>query len=65
MSSAGDVYTWGWNESDQLGLGSAVNVAAAPALVEALPEDVAVTQLACGSRHTLALRGTCGTVCWS
>ncbi|XP_043244131.1 RCC1 domain-containing protein 1-like [Amphibalanus amphitrite] len=55
LSSSGDVYTWGWNESGQLGLGDTVNVAAEPALVDALPSDVTVTQLACGSRHTLAL----------
>ncbi|XP_037076385.1 ultraviolet-B receptor UVR8-like [Pollicipes pollicipes] len=55
VSTSGDVYTWGWNESNQLGLGDDVNVAPEPTLVEALPVDKNVRQVACGTRHTLAL----------
>ena len=58
------MYIWGWNESGQLGLGDTVNVAAEPALVDALPSDVTVTQLACGSRHTLALLGKWAVGVW-
>jgi len=64
----GDLYTWGWNESGQLGLptlkigeGSsrssedAVGIQAEPRCTFDVSEEISVTSVSCGSRHTLCL----------
>ncbi|XP_054264498.1 uncharacterized protein LOC128987591 [Macrosteles quadrilineatus] len=61
VTADGDLYTWGWNMSGQLGLqtskaGSGVSVQALPVAVE-YPhnEDIKVISAACGARHTVSL----------
>mmetsp|Transcript_11579 Transcript_11579/g.37076 ORF Transcript_11579/g.37076 Transcript_11579/m.37076 type:complete len:406 (+) Transcript_11579:3-1220(+) len=53
VAADGSVYAWGLEASGQLGLGSRRTKAHTPALVEAL-SGAGVTQLSCGSYHTLA-----------
>ena len=53
IAADGSVYAWGLEASGQLGLGSRRTKAHTPALVEAL-SGAGVTQLSCGSYHTLA-----------
>ena len=48
----GDLYTWGWNESGQLGIPHSEGVKTEPKLVEDIENVVSVS---CGSRHTVAL----------
>ncbi|XP_018321159.1 probable E3 ubiquitin-protein ligase HERC3 isoform X2 [Agrilus planipennis] len=66
LSADGDLYIWGWNSNGQLGLASkdshsaateAVSVMATPHPVELFGNQVDsnVVQMACGSRHTIAL----------
>ena len=57
VSAEGDVYAWGLESSGQLGLGSARTKAHTPRKVDALCR-LGVTQLSCGSYHTLALTGS-------
>mmetsp|Transcript_2444 Transcript_2444/g.5129 ORF Transcript_2444/g.5129 Transcript_2444/m.5129 type:complete len:396 (-) Transcript_2444:289-1476(-) len=54
VSAAGEVYAWGLESSGQLGLGSARTKAPTPKVVEGLC-GIGVSQLSCGSYHTLAL----------
>jgi len=54
VSEEGDVYAWGLESSGQLGLGSYRTKAHTPAKVDAL-SGCGVSQLSCGSYHTLAL----------
>ncbi|CAH8497293.1 unnamed protein product [Schistosoma turkestanicum] len=71
LTDTGDVYTWGWNEHGQLGhksLGvsnksesiteierrSCVSVLALPAPID-FPDDLPISQIACGGCHTVCL----------
>ncbi|RTG84493.1 uncharacterized protein DC041_0000322 [Schistosoma bovis] len=71
LTDTGDVYTWGWNEHGQLGhrsLGisnksnsitekereSCVSVLALPTPVD-FPDNVSISQIACGGCHTACL----------
>ncbi|CAH8497281.1 unnamed protein product [Schistosoma turkestanicum] len=71
VCDTGDVYTWGWNEHGQLGhksLGvsnksesiteierrSCVSVLALPAPID-FPDDLPISQIACGGCHTVCL----------
>lgn len=60
MSDQGDLYMWGLNSNGQLGLSlkDKVTVMATPQVVDIgdCPE-VNVIQVACGSKHTIALLG--------
>eukprot|EP00475_Leptophrys_vorax_P020823 TRINITY_DN2857_c0_g1_i1.p1 TRINITY_DN2857_c0_g1~~TRINITY_DN2857_c0_g1_i1.p1 ORF type:complete len:229 (-),score=55.92 TRINITY_DN2857_c0_g1_i1:11-697(-) len=58
VSDIGDVYTFGLNHHGQLGIGSSTSIAGVPRLVEFSEDggdDVVVKQIACGSRHTVAV----------
>ena len=53
---SGDAFVWGAGDSGQLGLGGDVDERRRPACVKTGPmESVAVTQIASGGTHTLAL----------
>eukprot|EP01113_Clastostelium_recurvatum_P015278 TRINITY_DN1847_c0_g1_i2.p1 TRINITY_DN1847_c0_g1~~TRINITY_DN1847_c0_g1_i2.p1 ORF type:complete len:799 (-),score=177.11 TRINITY_DN1847_c0_g1_i2:50-2446(-) len=55
VTDTGLVFTWGFNEKGQLGLGHRFNQES-PAHVAALSkEDIRIVQVACGSQHTLFL----------
>lgn len=54
VTDSGDVYTWGYNASGQLGLGSTLNQAQ-PCRVTAGLTDVRVVKVVCGFSHTLCL----------
>lgn len=72
LADTGDIYSWGWNESGQLGLPcrkvsvntkakkqeneSIVNLQLVPALLSVSEDDV-FTQVSGGSRHSAALTG--------
>jgi alpha-tubulin suppressor-like RCC1 family protein len=51
VTSAGDVWAAGWNSSGQLGLGRGEDCVC----LSKVPRLPAVTQVACGWNHTLAL----------
>ncbi|XP_019771917.2 ultraviolet-B receptor UVR8 isoform X2 [Dendroctonus ponderosae] len=65
ISEEGDLYTWGWNSNGQLGLASfeagkekTVSVMATPHVVDIdNSSSLNVTQVACGTKHTIALLG--------
>ncbi|XP_036391543.1 RCC1 domain-containing protein 1-like isoform X1 [Megalops cyprinoides] len=94
ISDGGDMYTWGWNESGQLGLPSHsvqgdrlcrtaadqevgmqkeeegpvssevfISIQAFPALLD-LPQEVEVTKVSCGSRHTAAITSAGDLYTW-
>lgn len=63
LSTIGDIYIWGWNESGQLGLPASfsnkklseiVTVQATPQLLD-FPHDAIIKTVSCGSRHTAAI----------
>ena len=61
---SGDAFVWGAGDSGQLGLGGDVDERRRPACVKTGPmESVAVTQIASGGTHTLALAS--GGACFS
>ncbi|ENN70344.1 hypothetical protein YQE_12852, partial [Dendroctonus ponderosae] len=63
ISEEGDLYSWGWNSNGQLGLASfeagkekTVSVMATPHVVDIdNSSSLNVTQVACGTKHTIAL----------
>ncbi|CAM1306969.1 RCCD1 (predicted) [Pycnogonum litorale] len=67
LTEFGDVYTWGWNESGQLGLvnddaeaerpteDNRILIVSTPTLVSSIPDDVNIVKMSCGTRHTVAL----------
>eukprot|EP00892_Ulva_mutabilis_P004433 jgi/Ulvmu1/2361/UM013_0209.1 len=56
LSDAGDVYAWGANECGQLGTGNrSGSCAASPQLIEQLGHHSPVVDVACGSRHSVAV----------
>ncbi len=61
-TSTGATLCWGDNTSGQLGDGSAAASQASPVAVQGLP--VATVALAAGQKHTCALSGTGGLLCW-
>jgi alpha-tubulin suppressor-like RCC1 family protein len=74
LTSDGDIYSWGWNESGQLGHDSAVSSKSEPYPVDLGSADDPVVDVAAGSRHSVAilksglvyswgrnLEGQCGT----
>uniref|UniRef100_A0A0B6Z785 RCC1 domain-containing protein 1 n=1 Tax=Arion vulgaris TaxID=1028688 RepID=A0A0B6Z785_9EUPU len=67
LSDFGDVYLWGWNESGQLGMSTLskddnnyqsaeefTGIQAQPRSIT-LPDDLNISTVACGSRHTVLL----------
>ncbi|KAI1288031.1 RCC1 domain-containing protein 1 [Halotydeus destructor] len=55
VSSTGDLYAWGWNESGQLGFRkSALPLTATPLPVDAPEDNLNWKTVGCGSRHTMA-----------
>lgn len=62
LSEQGDLYTWGWNSNGQLGIGDEYSVMATPHVVDFGHEQANVVQVACGTRHTIALSGRCSSV---
>lgn len=58
---AGQLYTWGFNEKGQLGLGHRFNCDA-PRLVHTL-HGVHLVGVACGAHHTVVLDGMVAIAC--
>ncbi|XP_067136643.1 RCC1 domain-containing protein 1-like [Centruroides vittatus] len=63
LSTIGDIYVWGWNESGQLGLPASISnkklsevvtFQAIPQLLD-FPHDAIIKTVSCGSRHTAAI----------
>ena len=54
--STGTLYSWGWNQFGQLGVGSTED-ANSPQRVRVGSENLAVRAVACGWRHTVAIAG--------
>lgn len=52
LSEFGDIYSFGWNESGQLGLKSQDAIKALPTLLEI--GDISFISISCGSRHSMA-----------
>lgn len=61
LSADGDLYTWGWNSNGQLGMSSStekqVTVQATPHLIDNIGEDLNISMVAAGNRHTIVLTG--------
>lgn len=64
LSNSGDLYTWGWNESGQLGIYNKDNISISnyptPTLVDFYDEEsnvleVNVRDISCGTRHSAVL----------
>ncbi|ODN05504.1 putative E3 ubiquitin-protein ligase HERC3 [Orchesella cincta] len=55
LTSEGDIYSWGWNESGQLGHNTAVTSRSDPHPVDLGSAEDPVVDIAAGSRHSLAL----------
>lgn len=53
ITAQGELFTWGFNEKGQLGLGHRINQEE-PHRVK-FPEDTFLTEVACGRQHTLVL----------
>ena len=68
----GDVYSWGWNESGQVGLPCLKDKAGAnisdesdgrsmvvyPSLLFEDDDEITIVDISCGSRHSAAITGT-------
>ena len=77
MIDIGDVYSWGWNESGQVGMiclkdKSGKNKAASsdgrsmvvyPTLLFEDDEDMTIVDVSCGARHSAAVTGTEISIC--
>ena len=59
--SSGTLYSWGWNQFGQLGIGSTED-SNAPRKVVVGTAGVPVSAVACGWRHTIAVAGEGGDV---
>ena len=57
LSEYGDVYSWGWNEHNQLGHSVDTSTVAIPTLIEG-DEDINFVSVSCGTRHSAALSET-------
>ncbi|XP_022902457.2 RCC1 domain-containing protein 1 isoform X1 [Onthophagus taurus] len=62
LSDSGDMYTWGWNQDNQLGLFEDKDVdkkavVGTPEPVNFPDFEASVEDIACGTRHTVALLG--------
>jgi alpha-tubulin suppressor-like RCC1 family protein len=57
LTSDGDIYSWGWNESGQLGYNSnsKVVIGGVPYPIDLGSGTDPVVQIACGARHSLAV----------
>lgn len=55
LTSDGDIYSWGWNESGQLGHGTAIGSKSDPYPIELGSAQDPVIDIAAGSRHSVAL----------
>jgi len=55
LLSNGDLYSWGWNDSGQLGIGSDVSKSAPVQVPLNLPSGTQVTAISCGSEYNLIL----------
>mmetsp|Transcript_7029 Transcript_7029/g.10328 ORF Transcript_7029/g.10328 Transcript_7029/m.10328 type:complete len:429 (+) Transcript_7029:66-1352(+) len=65
LTSAGTVYSWGWNNKGQCGFDSNVEEILYPTKVQKLDPSVdKIIQLYAGSYHTLALSSSDSVYCW-
>lgn len=64
LTSDGDIYSWGWNESGQLGHSSSVTCKSDPYPVDLGSAQDPVTHIAAGSRHSVALLKSGKTYSW-
>lgn len=56
VSAFGDLYTWGWNTSGQLGIGPNIGtVHPLPQVIDFDGDDVQIKRVACGIRHTMVI----------
>jgi len=55
LTSDGDIYSWGWNESGQLGHDSPVSSRSEPYPIDLGSAEDPIIDVAAGSRHSVAL----------
>ena len=54
LTNSGEVYSWGWNNWGQIGIGSDENVVSVPQQLNGFNGEK-VKAISCGSYHSLAL----------
>ena len=67
LSEYGDIYSWGWNEHNQLGHSNQQIIVPQPTLVEGISSDVVISTISCGSRHSCGVSndGVCYVWGWN